>query len=1507
MNTHYKIKQSARFFKQTALLIFLSLAGVASAQMSGSYTINSGSATGGTNFASWAALASALSTSGVSGAVKVAVQTDITTATRTAFAAISGASSTNTITIDGVSSSTGGSNAILSYSGSNEALAFTGADYVTVKNVLIRNSTKSTSAGCVRFSGASDYNTVDNCVMEFSALTASVSSSYYVAIANNANPISTSTTTAGSYNTISNNTMRTTASNSAGPQYGIVTLGNTSSYSSTAQNNSISNNKIQNFFQYGIYNFYSNGNQFTGNDFSRSNATSSSPISATLYGLYSYYTYGTSRATSCKDNNFHDLPYLNASSSSTTNYISQFYGMQLGYNYGTVSLPFNVHKNVFKDIVTYSGGWVFFGISNKVVDYLENTIDNFKSFTGRAYMFYERQTNDANFIKNTVKNCKIGESSGSYAYFYIMDLNGITSSARTRNEVNDNVFEDNYYSYMMYGIYLYYGNYNILRNRMLRCNSSTSQGYMYGFMFYYLSNYSVHSNLMADNLAWYGNYNTYTYSYSSGNKVEWLQNTIHYSVPSGGYQYHFSYGLLCQDYASESWLNGNIADFTTPYYVYPCYYYSSPASNIKSCKNNTFWIKASNQYWAFGTTGHGSFSSWNSSTGNGPGNNEVDPTWKNITAGTDDWRSDCFETQNNVKASEKASTLDQPSGVRNTIASDRGSRENMLDAEAVKSDFSIAKFVCSGYEAPSSTSNIYIKNNFVDTIYNFYVAYSINGKATRQLVTDKILSGDTLKVEFTTPITLPLAGQTTIKIYLDIPDDKTSNDTLSFSTLVKPAPGGGFFAFSTKTSTPNTAIYLASRPYDITVLDIPVIYDVKAPRVYSNSTYGSAAPNDWYATVQAYTPSGQAISGATLTAPSGTTDLEVQYKTSDATMEDSMLLVVLKVTDNNNGCDTFIKRKVLIYPSIKPDFTFPAKICNGDDVPFVNTSTVQSGSMDFFWDFGTGSNADTSNAPEPIFRFPKAGKYPVLLTARTLPNGFIFTKTYDVEVFAIPTVAFDKVNACLGNNLVFTNKTSPINAKFKWDFGNGTTATTTDAKAKYPKAGTYYVSLSADLNGCIAMFTSKVYQFEKPVAKYVLKSGVCDNNVFAFTNNSTIGAGLMGNLWNFDDNGSVSTDESPMYTFSMHGKKQVKLVVSSEFGCADSMTKEIEVRESPKVAFTNTPACSNTPTVFTNNTRDVSGAVANYSWNFGDGTTSKTKSPSHSWTNLGPKKIILGVTLDNGCKDEITKDIAVATQPKTNFSATDVCAGDQVVFENGTSWPQGQIYYKWDFGDNTSSTNSDPSKLYNIVQTTSYNVTLYAYIVDGCADSITQRVTVNESPRTCDFKTTPDYAYSFFGVKVEPVNASGVAGGQNNIDYTWIFAGGGTLKSKDLAAAVNYDLQSDGEYTVTMKALVRQTGCECTKIKKIVMNRAATKDLLEVGVAVYPNPTAGDIKVATSKTFGANITVNVMSITGKVVYSTTAANQGVMVLNAGELSNGIYLVQVISGNNQVTRKITVQK
>jgi PKD repeat protein len=619
-----------------------------------------------------------------------------------------------------------------------------------------------------------------------------------------------------------------------------------------------------------------------------------------------------------------------------------------------------------------------------------------------------------------------------------------------------------------------------------------------------------------------------------------------------------------------------------------------------------------------------------------------------------------------------------------------------------------------------------------------------------------------------------------------------------------------------------------------------------------------------------------------------------------------MITLNLKYTDNNNGCDTTIKRNVRINPSIRPDFAFPAKICNGDVVLFTNKSKVLSGSMDFMWDFGTGK--DSSNAPEPVFVFPNSGTYTVTLKARTLPYGFLFTKQYTVTVNAVPTVAFTKANACMGKALTFNNTTTPSSAIMNWNFGDNTTSTLTNPTKKYAKAGTYTVTLKADLNGCVATLSQKVYQFDRPTSSFSLASGTCDNEDFTFSNKSTIGSGLLGSFWDFDDAGSVSTDLNPTYRFATPGVKNVKLVAVSEFGCSDTSVKKVTVKESPKTSFINTPLCSVKPTDFTNTTKAVTGAIPQYSWDFGDGSTSTSESPNHDWNaNLGPKKVTFTITLDNGCSQSVSKDLVVLTQPKPNFTASDVCAGDPVVFVNNTTWPQGDISYKWDFGDGTTTNNSDPVKKYITSVTLTPNVTLYAYIAGGCADSITQKITINEAPRTCDFVSSPDYASGYYSIKLEPVNGSGVVGGQALVDYVWVVEAAGTQKSTGTKAAVTAELPTDGTYKVTMRAKMQQTGCECSVSKQVLMDRASAKDLMTSGVAVYPNPASNNFNVALGEGFGKAVSIQMMSMSGQLVKSMTVDNTGVINIDASSMSAGVYMIQVSSGSKTVTRKIDIQK
>ena len=210
--------------------------------------------------------------------------------------------------------------------------------------------------------------------------------------------------------------------------------------------------------------------------------------------------------------------------------------------------------------------------------------------------------------------------------------------------------------------------------------------------------------------------------------------------------------------------------------------------------------------------------------------------------------------------------------------------------------------------------------------------------------------------------------------------------------------------------------------------------------------------------------------------------LELQFKTTDANLEDSMITLLLKVSDLTNGCDTILKRSVLISPTVNVDFSVPAKICNGDTVNFVNKSTYKSGYAENWWDFGTGNLDDTLSQVDGYFIFKKSGNFVITLRATTAPYGFVFYKKVTVLVNDIPKANFSKENACFGSNIKLTNLTSPSSAKMYWDFGDGKGYSLNNSSVvsvSYASSGNYTVTLKADIGGCEAYSIQKVYQFEK--------------------------------------------------------------------------------------------------------------------------------------------------------------------------------------------------------------------------------------------------------------------------------------------------------------------------------------------------------------------------------------------------------------------------------------------
>jgi len=1518
-----KIYKPQNFLRIVFTLFCAAFMSSASAQLSGTYTIDNTAATSGTNFATWLAFRNSITTNGVSGAVTVNVMTDNTETAQINFGAITGSSSTNTVTING-------NNKILSVGVSDAVILLSGADYFTFDKVTVRNTSTSQYVQGYRLFNGSDYNTISNGIIEFTSLTsATTSGGAYVAFSSSSTSMTaTSSTGHGNFCTISGNTMRTTNTNSPGPAYGITCTGNSSTYSYTEQNNTINGNTIQNFYFMAIYMFYTNGNQVLNNDISRANATSYNS-SSTLYGIYSYYSYATSRSTKLDGNKLHDMPFFGATPTTAPSTMYDFYTY---YNYGNSTYKFTINNNEIKNVMASTNNYLGYNYFNYYFDLIGNMADNNDVSTStssavnfRGWLNYGTY-NEYRFNNNTIQNCDGGyywygirndypsgsctvaqingntikNNAKAYFYHYSIFSQWTYNSTLYPVQINENVIEGNtsdyYYHYSIYAYF--YGNYDISRN-IIRNNRNTSNStsyYHYSIYNYYNYNTTINSNLIVDNAAYYYTYCIYNYSFISGTyTTEVRQNTVR---ANGSLSNNFSpylYGIYqYQYYHTNIKVIGNIFDFQNWYGFYPVYTYNVNGSTPYTWDHNSYYVNNfSNQNWYCPAGTSNSFTAWASNGFCGPNEKFINGGHNYAT----NMASNRFLNQNNVPT-VSSNPKDVYGVARNPAKSDRGAVEGILDIAQTANDFNPPSPVCAGY---TTTPTLTFQNNFAEPVTGFTVAMSDNGVVKyTALFTNTIAVSGTNTVTFP-PITFSQAGAHRVKFFLLAADDVPSNDTMTFNFSVLKAPGGGVLTQNTTLSS-TAAMYKTTGKPDITFPNEKLVYDLTAPSTvgYTDADYG--VNSKWLGTVTAKT-----INGTSANATVSTNNAAPFRVTLDApkAWEDSTIELSIKIIDRISGCDSIYKRKVFIAPKVVPSAKLPAALCEKTDLIFESTSTVSSGSIDYEWNFGDGS--PVSIEASPAHRYASFGQYTLTLKTTSNPYAFTTTKTYVIDVTEVPVATIINTNACEGVAVKLKNATvygGSGSITYDWDYGDGSAVNTTNSKndifKSYSTPGGYKVSLTATADGCTNTTTKVVYQFAKPKADFAQTSGNCLNTEFNFENNSTISLGQFGNLWDFDDAGNKATVEEPTYTFTSAGTKNVKLEVVSEFGCVDSKTIPVVVKQTPTTNFSFPFACSRTATPFTNTTALNGEALQSYFWNFGDGFTSTATSPVRNWSSIGPRIVSLTTYLVNGCTTTESKTIDVGVQPAVNFSVEDRCAGSEVPFANQTTYTQGNITYKWNFGDGNFSSQSAPVHAYGSGVSQTYTVQLKASILNGCSDSISRTVTINPLPTTCNFSISGNLN----AAKNSALIFTPTGGASSGITYKWITGDGNSINSNGAGASYTYN--APGKYCVTMIA-TNLAGCECTTTKCVTMSTSINDaETMNNAVSVYPNPNGGNFNVSLSAEISGDMTVNIYNTLGELVKTITVDSNTTNV-DMSEFASGVYVVKVIAENQIATKKITIAK
>lgn len=328
-------------------------------------------------------------------------------------------------------------------------------------------------------------------------------------------------------------------------------------------------------------------------------------------------------------------------------------------------------------------------------------------------------------------------------------------------------------------------------------------------------------------------------------------------------------------------------------------------------------------------------------------------------------------------------------------------------------------------------------------------------------------------------------------------------------------------------------------------------------------------------------------------------------------------------------------------------------------------------------------------------------------------------------LFAQPTADFSRTPAwgCEGTTVNFTNLSTGGVSQL-WDFGDGTTSTAINPSHVYFPVGTYTITLTVTDGGGLTDTHTDTYIVRAPNANFSMSSDVAcgiPSTIF-FTDQSSFPDTW---LWNFGD-GFTSNQVNPSHTYVSGGEYQVSLTVSdTNFGCVSTFLDTLIISNPIAQIGGGTggySGCTPLQVDFIDaSTNNGPGIITNYLWDFGDGSTSTSQNPSHTYTTAGLYTVTLTVTNDFGCSssDSFTNMVDVSG-PTANFTSNVTsaqCTPLTVNFSDLSTSNVAMSAPTWDFGDGTTGTGSNPSHTY-----TSYgffDVTIFTSDASGCSYPLT--------------------------------------------------------------------------------------------------------------------------------------------------------------------------------------------
>jgi gliding motility-associated-like protein len=513
---------------------------------------------------------------------------------------------------------------------------------------------------------------------------------------------------------------------------------------------------------------------------------------------------------------------------------------------------------------------------------------------------------------------------------------------------------------------------------------------------------------------------------------------------------------------------------------------------------------------------------------------------------------------------------------------------------------------------------------------------------------------------------------------------------------------------------------------------------------------------------------------------------------------------VMLVASSSDGCiDTLIKQVSITADNTQSSFDAPDTICRGTTVDFRNTSLPIPDSS--FWDFGDGTS---QTAFEPSHRYNVAG--PFTVTLRNIFGTCSDTVSKTIYVVEVPNSDFTLTNniSCgVPLTVNFQSVNTDSTASHVWGFGTGgLESNERNPSYTYTSPGLFRVRHTViDARGCSSI-TSKpdIVKIIEPTVEITnLPDSGCVPFTITPTPAITSSDGIASYEWDFGD-GNTSTAANPSHTYTTPGIFTLRLVITTNGGCKDSviLVDGVKAGNPPTADFSGTPLnlCAGSEVNFTDLT---TGTVTGWYWEFGDGGTSTDKDPIYSYTDTGIFTVKL-TAFHNGCPNVATKSNYVQIRGAVaRFTDSINCSNKtEVLFTensiNAATWD-------WDFGDGTTS-NQTGNFIHTFPGLGTYTVALTVtnagctYLLERIIKLVDERADYLVTPSTlCKEATT---FFSTVGIDTANITA-----------YYWDYGNGVFIPGQDTS---QHTYDSIGFYNSRLK-ITDINGCSDSTIKPIAM------------------------------------------------------------------------------------------